>query len=232
MKSVLPIFRLFAVAVCVVAAPAGAAPFTAFWDRAAFGSLPAGYGVSETTANNARVAGLPFVQPPGQPLSDAPDIQHALDPSSLLIGGPATITSNWSVFNDTGSTLENLYAVFVRPVPATIILNGQSQGVTYDPSDVGLTLGSNWVIMQVVGGSNTVYYPAVSLGTLANGAAAAFPLFHVLDNPQVFSESFNYELGMPKWTVTFTAVPVPEAASGVLVLFGLLAIAVGRRKRS
>ena len=87
------------------------------------------------------------------------------------------------------------------------------------------------MILQVDVNSIPVYYPAVSLGNLANGANAAFPLFYVLDNPQVFSESFNFELGMPKWTLSFVAVPIPEPASGLLVLVGLLGIAGGRRKR-
>lgn len=231
MKSVLPIRLLLATAICLVAAPAGAAPFTVFWDGAA------GLGVSQTTATNASAAGIPIVQAAGFQLVNglqSADIDRVLDLSSLVIAGTANINATWSVVNDTGASLQDLYLVFEKPIPTTttVILNGVFQPVTYDPSDVGLTLGAGWQIFQVDVNSIPVYYPAVSLGTLANGANAPFPLSYVLDNPQVFIESFNFELGMPAWNLFFVSVPVPEPASGLLVLLGVLGIAGGRRKRS
>lgn len=219
--------RLLFLALCLTAAPAAALPATVFWDRADFG-FGAGLGVSQATANSA---GVPIIQPGGLlPLSAAgsPEIGQSI--ASVALGDPANITENWSALNDTGTSLQNLYLLFVQPKPGTITLAGQSQSVTYETADVGLTLGSDWVIFQVDVNSNPVYYPAVSLGNLANGANALFPLFYVIDNPQVFSEPFNYELGMPKWTVSF--VVIPEPASGVLVLFGLLGLVGGRPNRS
>ena len=208
-------------------------PATVFWNGPTLEGKP-GYGVGAATAASADAAGVPIVQPVGFQLHsdlDENDIGQALDPASLVtFGAPTisslTITSTWTVHNDTGAGLSNLYLVFERPVA-----NGD---VVYAPSDVGLTLGNEWVILQVVAGATPVYYPAVSLGNLANGANTDFPLFYTLHNPpQGFSQTnFNYELGMPKWSLFFVSAPIPEPASGVLVLIGLLGIAGGRRKRS
>src|SRR5206468_11635907 len=105
--------------------------------------------------------------------------------------------------------------------------------VTYDPSNVGLTLGANWVILKLDAAGIPVYYPAVTLGTLPNGAAAAFPLFYTLKDPQVFNQPFNDDLGMPAWTLLFlTGTPIPEPSTGLLVATGLLGIARLRRQHS
>ncbi len=197
---------------------------TVFWD--------ASLGVSQATATNANTAGVPVRSPVGSQPVAAPDITRAIDLSTLAVGSTANVTSNWTLSNNTGTTLQDLYLVFLKPLPNTIFLDGNPQPVTYDPADVGATIGSNWVIFQLELNSIPVYYPAVSVGTLANGANAVFPLHYVLDNPQVFTESFNYQLGLPKWDLTFVSVPVPEPASGVLVLAGLVGIARSRRKRS
>jgi len=172
---------------------------------------------------------------------------------------PATITSNWSAtntapgLNNGTGPLQNLYLAFQQPITSQITVNAQPQSVTYAPSDVGLTLTpANWVIFQVDVGSsipvdpsskcpvtvasndNCVYYPAVSLGTLPYGAAAGFSLLYTLKNPQeqLFTEPFNYQLGMPEWTLLSTSAVVPEPTPGLLLLVGLLVVAGGRRYRS
>jgi PEP-CTERM motif-containing protein len=212
--------------------PANSLP-TVFFDREDFG-LGAGVGMTQATANNAAAAGIPIVQPVGaQSVLSAPEVIQSLDPSTLSIGATATITSNWTIANDTGTSLQDLYLVFLQPEP-TIYLDGQAQPITYAAANVGIDLsGGNWVILAVELNSIPVYYPAVSLGSLVNGANAPFPLHYVLNNPQVFSEFFNYELGMPKWNLAFvTGTPIPEPSTACLVLLGLLAIASGRHKRS
>jgi hypothetical protein len=239
----------------IASAPARAASFTVFWDAAAFGPYPSGYGVSQTTAQSANSAGIPIVSfsglvgwnPNTLPINRTLDIS-TLTPPFPIGSTPATITANWSATNNTGlnngtGPTQNLYLVFERPVTNDqFFVNGQQQLVTYNPADVGLTLtndgsgsGVDWVILQVpVANNNAVYYPAVSLGPLANGAATAFPLFYTLNNPQVFTENFNYALGMPKWSLDFVTnpAPIPEPSSGLLMLVGLLGIAGGRRKQS
>ena len=228
-------FWLLAFSIWLAAAPASALPATVFWDGPTIEGRP-GYGVGAANAASANAAGVPIVQPVGfQPLSLATsklladDIDRAIVPSSLLTTGSPitslTLTSTWTEHNETGINLQNLYMVFERP-----IANGD---VVYGPSDVGLTLGSNWVILQgVASGGVPLYYPAVSLGNLANGANAAFQLFYTLQNPPQELSQNNLELGMPAWNLFFLAAPVPEPTSGLLVLIGLLGIAGGRRKRS
>jgi hypothetical protein len=149
----------------------------------------------------------------------------------VALGNPASIGESWTL-NGTGANLADLYLMFVTPLPGTITLAGQAQGVTYQPANVGLTLGPEWVIFQVDANSNPVYYPAISLGLLGSSEHRQLALLHVLNHPQLFSEPFNYELGLPKWTVSFVSVPIPEPASGVLVLMGLLGIGIARRERS
>jgi hypothetical protein len=213
-------------------APASAVG-TVFFDQVDFG-LGAGRGSTQATANNA---GVPVVAPVSpRPVTglDQEDIARSLDLSTLSIGATAQITSNWTFHNDTGTTLQNLYLVFFQPEPV-IFLDGEATSRPYAADDIGIDLsGASWSIFTVVQNSIPVYYPAVSLGTLANGADARFPLHYVLDNPQVFTESFNFELGMPKWNLGFitTGTPIPEPATAWLVLIGLLAIARGRHKRS
>jgi hypothetical protein len=213
----------------LASSPSNALP-TVFFDREDFGR-GAGIGMTQTTANNAIGAGIPTV-PPSPPVTSAPELIQALDLSTLRIGATATITSTWRIVNDTGANLQNLYLVFLKPEP-TIYLGGEATPVTYAPANVGIDLaGGNWGILPVELNSIPVYYPAVSLGNLANGADVSFPLHYVLNNPQVFSESFNFELGMPKWNLAFITVPVPEPSTAWLVLVGLLAIARGRHRRA
>jgi len=192
-------------------------------------------GVTQATANQA---GVPVVTPStAQPVPglDKDDVLQSLDPSTFAAGAPATVTSNWSLRNDTGANLQNLFMIFLSPDPV-VYQDGSATSLPYAPDDIGLDLsGASWTIFAVVHNSIPVYYPAVSLGNLANGATSqSFPLHYVLDNPQVFTESFNYELGMPKWNLTFitTGAPIPEPSTACLVLLGLLAIAGGHHKRS
>lgn len=230
MKRVSRIFWPLAFVLFLVAAPAGAVPGTVFWDGPTLAAGP-GFGVSAATAASAGVPILPMANFPLAPTLTEDSIDQALDRTTLVTTGAPiitslTITSTWTVLNDTQSSLQNLYLVFERP-----IANGS---VVYDPSDVGLTLSSDWVILQGVASGNPLYYPAVSLGSLASGADVDFPLLYSLHNPpQEFNRpDFNLELGMPAWKLFFVSTPIPEPASGLLVLFGLLGISVGRRKRS
>jgi hypothetical protein len=231
MRSVLAAGGLLG-ALAASSSPAIASP-TVFFDREDFGR-GAGIGMTQTTASNATAAGVPILQSSGtRPVTSGPELIQALDLSTLRIGTTATITSNWTLVNDTGADLQNLYLVFLKPDP-TIYLGGEATPVTYAPANVGIDLaGANWAILPVELNSIPVYYPAVSLGSLANGADTSFPLHYVLNNPQVFSGSFNFELGMPKWNLAFvTGTPIPEPSTVSLVLIGLLAIAGGRHKRS
>jgi len=205
-----------------------------YWDREDFNGSGKGWGVTAATAN---AAGVPIVDAPGlAAVPAALAIGRVLDPSTLFVpvplgSGPATVTSTWTATNNTGSAIQNAYLVFARPETNTEHI----PSVTYDPANVGLTLGANWVILKLDAAGIPVYYPAVSLGTLANGAAAAFPLFYTLQQnpPQVFNQPFNDDLGIPAWKLAFlTGTPIPEPSTGLLVAIGLLGIARLRRQHS
>src|SRR5262245_31321514 len=103
-------FALFAaLAISPVAANAVA---TMFFDRENFRpcdtfSPPcgAGLGMTQTTANNVSGQGIPMVHPVGGlpvPGLDQTDVGQSLLLPTLLIGPPATITSDWTIHNDTG----------------------------------------------------------------------------------------------------------------------------------
>ena len=77
-----------------------------------------------------------------------------------------------------------------------------------------------------------MYYPAVSLGTLAPGSSVQFKLFYRLDQPQVFGETINLELGMPAWDLFFASNVVPEPSSALLLMLGLGALVAARRAGS
>src|SRR5262245_24796011 len=115
-------FWLLAFFVWIVAAPAGALPATVFFDGPTINGKP-GYGVGPAMASSANAAGVPNVQPAGLQLVSSLDennFSRALDPSTLVtVGNPTitslTITSTWTLHNDTGTSLQNLYLVFERP---------------------------------------------------------------------------------------------------------------------
>src|SRR5688572_13069487 len=114
-------------------APASAASFTVFWDRADFG-FGAGHGVSQTTAQAANAAGIPIVAASSllpQPATLV--VEHDLIEGSFEPGSPAKLQSDWSATNNTGITDENLFLVYARPLVNQFVL---------EEKDVGLILSS------------------------------------------------------------------------------------------
>jgi hypothetical protein len=234
--------------------PAAAASTTVFWDGVG------GFGVSQATAFAAQAAGI-TVRDATNPLEfnfpsggGTPKISvtHPAALSNVVIPAPvgiapATGQAGWTGTNTSGlnqaGALDtfNLYLIFAQPLlNDEFTVNGQPQPVEYDPADVGLQLSSgeaglaDWEILRVlVAGSDPVYYPAVSLGALADGSTLPFDLFYTLKNPQVFGEPFNFVLGIPKWNLFFTSLPtvVPEPSPALLVLIGLGTLVGARRAR-
>jgi len=244
-----------ALAALLCAASAHAASFSVRWDGETF----PGYGVSAATAQSAAAAGIPLLPFTGVMLNDqlTPGEPHVattndLIEASVVIPAPAgtgiaTASSSWTGTNQTPvnsgvGPLEQLYLVFASPETNTITINGQPTDVTYDPRDVGLTLsfaegGADWAILQIPSNpldpaSDPVYYPAVALGTLGVGESAPFSLFYQLENPQVFLEPFNFELGLPRWNLYYasSSMMVPEPSTALLLALGLTSLAAVRRR--
>jgi PEP-CTERM motif-containing protein len=196
-----------------------------------------GFGVAQGTA---LASGIPILPDDALLQADGLGTIRDLDESTIVSGPPATATSNWNVQNNTGHDLMGtLYLVFAKPLDNTIVVNGQNQVVSYAPTDVGLTLqnglgGFDWVILQVPDGANLYYYPAVSLGSLGAGqtTASPFQVNYILEDPQIFLEPTGFELGIPKWQLLATFVPIPEPSTLPLVVVGIGLLAIGRRRRS
>jgi hypothetical protein len=230
-------------------APARAVTSTVYWDRADFG-FGAGIGVSAATATGS---GIPIVdvvredlRPNTLPTTDTLS-QGVVTP---LSGGGVAVTQQWTAannvggLNDGGGANENqiLYLVYAQPDASTLELDGQLHNVEYDPADVGLSItngegGADWVIFRTIATTgDTMYLPAVSLGTLAYGADPVhYSLSYRLQHPQVFQGDSIDKLGVPSWNLAFItrpAAPIPEPTSGLLMMMGLLAISHIRRKRS
>src|SRR5438445_11225336 len=97
----------FLLGALAAAAPARAASFTVYWDRADDLGVGAGFGVSETMAQNAATAGIPIVSIPFVSPWDPSKlvVNHLVDQNTLNPAYPtpdqtATITSNWTAKNN------------------------------------------------------------------------------------------------------------------------------------
>jgi hypothetical protein len=214
-------------------APARAVTTPVYFDRADFG-FGDGWGVSDTTAQAANAAGIPIVATTTETWSPATlPVDHNVSEGSFNAGNPSTIQSNWSAINNTGINDENLYLVFARPTPNAFVTEHEDVGLVLSSGESGR---ADWVIVQVQldQSGNSVYYPAVSLGTLGAGAAANFKLYYSLFDLQISQGTELDEVGLPQWNLAFfsTAAPIPEPSSGVLMLVGLLGIARARRHRA
>ena len=218
------------------AAPASAASFTVFWDRPDDLGFGAGWGVSQTTAQAASAAGIPVVAVPNTvSLPASLDVDHDLIVGTFDPGNPTKIQSAWTATNNTGITNQNLFLVYARPIGNDFISEEKDVGLVLS-SGVG---GHDWVILQVPSdvldpSSIPVYYPAVSLGILGNGAAADFPLIYRLFDLQLSQGTNLTEAELPQWSLAFlsTTAPIPEPSSGMLLFLGLLGIARARRQHS
>ena len=200
-----------------------------------------GFGVTEATA---LASGLPILVPGMLAQATGLEIGQTLDPFSILTGPPGEATSSWTVTNNTGIDLiGDVYLVFAKPIENTITVAGMDVDIEYDPSDVGLTLengtgGDDWVLIEAFDTDGvdpdygTLYYPAVSLGSLLIGDTSdAFSVRYVLDNPQVFLDTQGFELGIPRWQILAAFTPIPEPSTALLVALGLGAFALVRRRR-
>lgn len=228
-----------ALSALLLAAPASALPIDVFYDG------PGGIGVSSATRDAAMAAGIPLVS--GTLESAAPyGTTQVFDSQSIRFGLPTTGTENWTLTNGTQQDRVDIYLVFATPLDNSVDFRKRSEPVVYDPNDVGLTLrngegGTDWVILEtpVPGAtptgfeSNLVYFPAVSLGSLASGETSdVFQLDYVLQNPQIFIQKKFVELGVPTWRIFTVSTPVPEPSTVLLIACALGALVLGGRGRA
>jgi len=223
---------VLAVAALVVAGSGRAAPIT----ETLFFAGPDGFGVSESDALGS---GLDIRSAPLEALSGFA-VEQDLDRFSIDLLPVGQASSDWTVTNQRGEDLiGDVYLLFVRPMDNEVDTGFNTVLVDYDPADVGLTLssgagGPDWVLLEgfdpVLG---NLYYPAVSLGSLLDGATSeAFEVNYVLENPEIFlNASARFDLGLPGFQVGTAFVPIPEPSTGLLVVGGLAALALGRRRR-
>lgn len=199
----------------LLASPAGA--FPVLFDG------PGGYGISQTSADDAFEAGFARLEPPihqasafGITIPDPVVLSAALKDSPSP-SDPITAISTWTVQNGNRG-LQNAWLVFLRPL-------------TYEPPQVGIDLQTGeWAIVEVYLGdgedSSAYFYPAVRLGHVAAGGSAHFQMHHVVGT-ELTREGDT--LFLPKYGVgVLGSVPEP----GPLGLFGALLAGLLLRRRS
>ena len=148
----------------------------------------------------------------------------------------ATITSNWTATNnDTGSEPPESLSRLRAAEPDTIMLDGQRASATTRPTS-GSRWETDWVILQVPA-MLTTRFPC----TTPPSRWAPWPTARTLPSRSSTCSTIprcsgpnpsTTNWGCPSGACPSSRLAIPEPASGLLVLFGLLGIAGGRRKRS
>ena len=226
-----------------VSVEAAASPVTLYFDGqlgwCGEGGALTQCGVSQA---DALASGIPIEEPTyvvdaeGILLVADQDVQvSSLD--SLFAASGNTATSTWQVQNVYPHDLiGDTYILFVTTAPYPT----RRGDVTYDPSDVGLSIDPDlgWVLIHTNAGPGMDYYfPAMSLGSLAQGElASAFDVNFVIDTPlqQVGSEIVlpRFQTGMGFEPAPEPSGPVPEPTGAVLMGVGLILLATLHRRSS
>ncbi len=195
---------------------------------------PSGYGTSASSAEDAFDAGIPMLEASqllgasniGVTIPAPSDINAALV-SSPSSSNPNTATSTWTVNRDGESAGEDIWLVFTNPTP------DPATETDYSAGDVGIDLQeTDWglLVLQASfeGSLRDFYYPAVHVGA---GSSVTFLMHHIVN---VDLAQFGNDLVLPRYSVAVVVDPgivVPEPAAAGLVLLGLGAVAL-RRKRA
>ena len=230
-----PSTALLTLALC--AAPAGAVPYSALFNGPVSG--PSNIGVSAGSASAAQAAGVPIVTPPVFSAAGVLDVVDqdldsiTIDPDDL--DAPFEIDSTWTIENIFGSDLNGqLYLLFVAVDPRTIQIGGQTEIVDHIDSQTGLVIdgATGWVIVQTVDPVlGTLYYPAISLGSLSDGQQKDIVLRYVLNDLINFPDGPETIVPLPQLRLGMAFI-VPEPATGLLVVLGLVGLAARARQRS
>jgi hypothetical protein len=135
------------------------------------------------------------------------------------------------VTNDSGpdptDPRDTLYLVFVSMT--TAVVGGDEWD--YDPTTVGVNLTEEWVMISFFDSEldQTLYFPSISLDSLALQETTTVPIEFVLTEPAwtlgVVDGEFGAILMLPQMLVDGAFVPVPEPSTGVMISLGLCVLA-------
>ena len=152
----------------------------------------------------------------------------------------ALATQDYAVTNDSGpdptDPRDTLYLVFVSMSSAVV----GDDVVDYDPTTVGVNLTDEWVMISffdpdVGPEGQDLYFPAISLDTLALQETTTVPIEFVLTEPVWTLGVVDGELGailmLPQMLVDGAFVPIPEPSTGVMISLGLCVLAWRSRSR-
>lgn len=193
---------------------------------------PSGFGLSEA---DALASALPKISSQGLQQLEGVDPSVLSPVRNVVIGPPATATEDWLLTNNGGGDLVgDVLLVFATPLENDAV----SPPAVYQPDEVSLMLqngagGPDWFLIEAFDdGLGTLHYPAVSVGSLANGASSGFSLDYVLDDPHVVFGPGGETLVLPKWQVFPLFRPVPEPSTALLVAGCVAGLVLGRRRRA
>jgi hypothetical protein len=224
-------FAITIAAVAMFANPALAVPFAATFTG------PDGYGISMADALDASDNfGIPIIMT--QFLDDSDPfltvVSQVLDIDSVDPfppgSGPTVATSDWQIQNQSSIDLiGSTYLVFIANSDFSV----GGEEVLYDDEKVGVVMESadGWVLIKVFDTVRDVYlyYPALFIDNsfLAGEQTGDVPITYYVNQELAI---LNSTIELPRYQLAVGFTPVPEPGTAALLAFGLIGLAVYRRR--
>jgi hypothetical protein len=210
------------------------------------------FGVSEADAQDAQEnSGLTIISSPVEVQGENLSITAETVPGSAFVGPDAGgATQNFTVTNDSGphptNSEDQLLLVFKSFDTAVAGISSHDYLGSYsereegpDPgtlTTVGFDVSPDWFLVSFYDDvlDQTVYFPAVALGALAQGDSTTVPISSWLTEPRTtLSEDLSTQLLMlPTLLYDAAFIPIPEPATGLLLGLGLVGLTWCGSKRS